>query len=149
MPGRLGVSLVRRLGPGLPRGHDGAGGRPFAKKQVIYMLSSLYQHPHGEVPAYEWDFSNTNPPVLAWATWQIYVLDAAPLGKPDIGFLATAYRGLLSCLNSWLNTKDPLGRTCTPAASWGWTTSGIQPRPSAAHRWQPGAERRHPPGWRI
>ncbi len=98
---------------------------PFAKKQVIYMLSSLYQHPHGEVPAYEWDFSNTNPPVLAWATWQIYVLDAASTGEPDIGFLGTAYRGLLSCLNSWLNTKDPLGKDLYAGGFLGMDNIGV------------------------
>ena len=98
---------------------------PFAKKQVIYMMSSLYQHPHGEIPAYEWDFSNTNPPTLAWAAWQVYLMDAAATGTPDIGFLATAYRSLLSNLNSWLNTKDPLGKDLFAGGFLGMDNIGV------------------------
>ena len=97
----------------------------FAKKQVIYMLSSLYQHPHGEVPAYEWDFSNTNPPTLAWAAWEIYLLDKAATGKPDLGFLGTAYRGLFSCLQSWLNTQDPLGKDLYAGGFLGMDNIGV------------------------
>ena len=97
----------------------------FAKKQIIYMLSSLYQHPHGEVPAYEWDFSNTNPPTLAWAAWEVYLLDAASSGEPDVNFLATAYRGLLTCLTSWLNTQDPLGKNLYAGGFLGMDNIGV------------------------
>lgn len=97
----------------------------FAKKQIIYMLSSLYQHPHGEVPAYEWDFSNTNPPTLAWAAWEVYRLDAASSGEPDFDFLATAYRGLLTCLTSWLNTQDPLGKNLYAGGFLGMDNIGV------------------------
>lgn len=97
----------------------------FAKKQIVYMLSSLYQHPHGEVPAYEWDFSNTNPPTLAWAAWEVYRLDAASSGEPDFDFLATAYRGLLTCLTSWLNTQDPLGKNLYAGGFLGMDNIGV------------------------
>lgn len=97
----------------------------FAKKQIIYMLSSLYQHPHGEVPAYEWDFSNTNPPTLAWAAYEVYRLDAASSGEPDFDFLATAYRGLLTCLTSWLNTQDPLGKNLYAGGFLGMDNIGV------------------------
>ncbi|MFI0433739.1 MAG: MGH1-like glycoside hydrolase domain-containing protein, partial [Candidatus Nanopelagicales bacterium] len=81
----------------------------FAKKQARLMLSSLYQHPHGQVPAYEWNFSDTNPPVNAWAAWQIYQMDYALNGKPDVDFLSSVYRGLIASLSNWLNTQDPGG----------------------------------------
>ncbi|MFI0433691.1 MAG: MGH1-like glycoside hydrolase domain-containing protein, partial [Candidatus Nanopelagicales bacterium] len=99
----------------------------FAKQQCLLMLSSLYQHPHGEVPAYEWDFSNANPPVLAWAVWQIYLLDAASSADSvgDVGFLATAYRQLLTYLSSWLNTKDPLGKDLYAGGFLGMDNIGI------------------------
>ena len=97
----------------------------FAKQQVILLSSSLYQHPHGELPAYEWDFSNTNPPVLAWAAWQVYLLDAATTGRKDVDFLSTAYRGLLLCLTSWLNTQDPLGKDLFAGGFLGMDNIGI------------------------
>ena len=81
----------------------------FAKKQLLRLMSSLYQHPHGQVPAYEWDFSDTNPPVLAWAAWQVYHLDADLTGSKDVGFLSSIFRGLLTCLTNWLTTEDPAG----------------------------------------
>ena len=97
----------------------------FAKQQTLLLASSLYQHPHGELPAYEWDFSNTNPPVLAWAAWQVYLLDAASTGTPDRGFLAAAYRGLLLCLTSWMNTQDPLGKDLFAGGFLGMDNIGI------------------------
>ncbi|HQZ84991.1 MAG TPA: glucosidase [Actinomycetota bacterium] len=81
----------------------------FAKRQITLMLSSLYQHPHGQIPAYEWNFSDTNPPVLAWAAWQIYLVDYRVTGVADSNFLATAFRALLISLTEWFNTKDPAG----------------------------------------
>ncbi len=81
----------------------------FAKRQITLMLSSLYQHPHGQIPAYEWNFSDTNPPVLAWAAWQIYLVDYRVTGVADTNFLATAFRALLISLTEWFNTKDPAG----------------------------------------
>ena len=97
----------------------------FAKKQIIYMMSSLYQHPHGAIPAYEWDFSNTNPPTLAWAAWEVYLLDAASTGTPDLGFLATSYRGLFANLQSWLNTQDPLGKDLYAGGFLGMDNIGV------------------------
>jgi hypothetical protein len=82
----------------------------FAKQQLLRLLSSLYQHPHGQVPAYEWNFSDTNPPVLAWAVWQVFSLEVANGGEPDHKFLATAYRGLVARLTNWLTTQNATGR---------------------------------------
>ena len=97
----------------------------FAKKQLHRMLSSLYQHPHGQVPAYEWNFSDTNPPVLAWAAWMIYNLDRDANGTDDDTFLATAYRGLLTCLTNWLTTEDPAGNDLFAGGFLGMDNIGI------------------------
>ena len=97
----------------------------FAKKQIHTMLSSLYQHPHGQTPAYEWNFSDTNPPVLAWAAWQVYLVDCAVNRRSDIDYLATTFRALLISLTEWLHTKDPAGNDLFGGGFLGWTTSEV------------------------
>ena len=78
----------------------------FAKRQVLLLLSSLYQHPHGQIPAYEWNFGDTNPPLHAWAAWQVFQLDRAVTGVPDHEFLSAAYRSVTLDVMWWLNQKD-------------------------------------------
>jgi hypothetical protein len=78
----------------------------FAKEQVLILLSSLYQHPHGQIPAYEWSFGDTNPPVHAWAAWQVYQLDRRAKGTGDRDFLSSAYRAVTLDVMWWLNQKD-------------------------------------------
>ena len=97
----------------------------FAKMQILRILSSLYQHPHGQIPAYEWNFSDTNPPVLAWAAWQVYLIEAASGGEPDSDFLATAFRGLLSSLTNWLTTQDPAGEDLFSGGFLGMDNIGV------------------------
>ena len=97
----------------------------FAKKQLLRILSSLYQHPHGQIPAYEWNFSDTNPPVLAWAAWQVYLMEAQTTGKPDRDFLATAFRGLLGSLTNWLTTQDPAGDNLFSGGFLGMDNIGV------------------------
>lgn len=97
----------------------------FAKSQLLTMLSSLYQHPHGSVPAYEWNFNDTNPPVLAWAAWQTYQIDAVITGKADIAFLASAFRNMLSCLTNWLVTEDATGTDIYGGGFLGMDNIGI------------------------
>ena len=82
----------------------------FAKQQISVLQQSTTQHPHGQLPAYEWSFGDTNPPVLAWAAWQVYQLDRLHNGVGDRDFLAQAYRS--STLNAawWLNQKDNADR---------------------------------------
>jgi len=77
-----------------------------AKEQVLILLQSTTQHPHGQLPAYEWSFGDTNPPLHAWATWQVYQLDRLHTGVGDHAFLALAYRSLTLCVMWWLNQKD-------------------------------------------
>ena len=78
----------------------------FAKQQVLILLSSTTQHPHGQIPAYEWSFGDTNPPVHAWAAWQVYQLDKRQRGIGDQAFLATAYRSITLEVMWWLNRRD-------------------------------------------
>jgi len=78
----------------------------FAKKQVLILLTSTTQHPHGQIPAYEWSFGDTNPPVHAWATWQVYQLDKRHNGVGDHDFLASAYRSITLEVMWWLNRRD-------------------------------------------
>lgn len=78
----------------------------FAKQQTLLLLTSTTQHPHGQIPAYEWSFGDTNPPVNAWAAWQVYQMDKAHTGRGDVDFLSEAYRALLVNMTWWLNQQD-------------------------------------------
>ena len=82
----------------------------FAKTQVLVLHNSTAQHPHGQIPAYEWKFGDTNPPVHAWAAWQVYQLDQLRTGIGDFDFLASAYRSATLNAMWWLNQKDDTNR---------------------------------------
>ena len=80
----------------------------FSKSQLEMMLRSSYLHPNGQMPAYEWNFSDVNPPVHAWATMQSYLFDKARHdGRGDIDFLRFAFSKLLINFSWWVNRKDP------------------------------------------
>ena len=66
----------------------------FAKEQLLLMLRSLYAHPNGQIPAYEWNFSDVNPPVHAWATLSLYKRERT-LGRADLRFLERSFQGLM------------------------------------------------------
>lgn len=74
----------------------------FAKAQLILMLREWYMHPSGQLPAYEWNFSDVNPPTHAWAALQVFLLD----GGTDFGFLARVFHKLLMNFTWWTNNKD-------------------------------------------
>jgi hypothetical protein len=80
----------------------------FAKEQLLLMLRSLYLHPSGQIPAYEWNFSDVNPPVHAAATLWLYKYEKE-LGRADLRFLERSFQGLLLNFNWWVNRKDPTG----------------------------------------
>lgn len=82
----------------------------FAKSQLLLMLSERYLHPNGAIPAYEFGFSETNPPVHATAAWQIYESERRRTGKGDIGFLEKAFLRLLLHFTWWINRHDPAGK---------------------------------------
>jgi hypothetical protein len=81
----------------------------FAKQQLALMLTPRYLHPNGQIPAYEWNFSDVNPPVHAWAAWFIYAQDKARCGTGDLRFLEYVFRHLLMNFTWWVNRKDPEG----------------------------------------
>ena len=81
----------------------------FAKRQLRLITSATYQHPYGQVPAYEWDFSDVNPPLIAWGAWQVYQMDLAHNGTPDVDFLRAMYRTTALLANWWFNRKDERG----------------------------------------
>ena len=81
----------------------------FAKSQLLLLLREWYMHPNGQIPAYEFNFSDVNPPVHAWASWRVYKI-AQRNGERDRLFLARAYQKLLLNFNWWVNRKDQDGR---------------------------------------
>jgi mannosylglycerate hydrolase MGH1-like protein/glycosyl hydrolase family 63 len=81
----------------------------FAKQQLILLGREWYLHPNGQVPAYEWDFGDVNPPVLAWATWRVYKIDQRDHGKGDRLFLERVFHKLLLNFTWWVNRKDTEG----------------------------------------
>ena len=81
----------------------------FAKKQIVLLLREWYLHPNGQIPAYDFAFSDVNPPVHAWAAWRVYQIDAARTGSKDRDFLAGVFQKLLLNFTWWVNRKDEHG----------------------------------------
>ncbi|QYO63718.1 MGH1-like glycoside hydrolase domain-containing protein [Leptolyngbya sp. 7M] len=83
----------------------------FAKSQLSLMLRTTYLHPNGQIPAYEWNFSDVNPPVHAYAIMQVYLMDKARnQGQGDIDLLEHAFSKLLLNFTWWVNRKDRRGK---------------------------------------
>ncbi|HKB89332.1 MAG TPA: hypothetical protein VKC60_02320, partial [Opitutaceae bacterium] len=81
----------------------------FAKGQLNLLLREWYQHPNGQIPAYEYAFTDVNPPVHAWACWRVYKM-SGDRGKRDRLFLSRVFQKLLVNFTWWVNRKDPQGR---------------------------------------
>jgi hypothetical protein len=96
----------------------------FAKDQLLLMLRNLYAHPNGQIPAYEWNFSDVNPPVHAWATLFLYNIEKE-LGRADLHFLERSFQGLMLNFNWWVNRKDPQGRNVFAGGFLGLDNIGI------------------------
>jgi len=96
----------------------------FAKEQLLLMLRNLYAHPNGQIPAYEWNFGDVNPPVHAWATLFLYNIEQE-LGRSDIHFLKSAFQGLMQNFNWWVNRKDPEGKNVFAGGFLGLDNIGI------------------------
>ncbi|MBU0966101.1 MAG: glucosidase [Proteobacteria bacterium] len=78
----------------------------FAKHQLELLVMEWYQHPNGQIPAYEWDFCNINPPVHAWAAWQVYEREKEMLGQGDTLFLERVFNKLNMNFTWWVNRVD-------------------------------------------
>src|SRR5262252_2856491 len=96
----------------------------FAKEQLLLMLRSLYFHPNGQIPAYEWNFSDVNPPVHASAALYLYKMERA-MGRADIRFLERSFHGLMLNFNWWVNRKDPSGRNLFAGGFLGLDNIGV------------------------
>jgi hypothetical protein len=97
----------------------------FAKQQLLLLLQERYLHPSGQVPAYEWNFSDVNPPVHAWATYFLYQLDARRTGTPDLPFLKTVFNKLLLNFTWWVNRKDANGQNIFEGGFLGLDNIGV------------------------
>jgi hypothetical protein len=98
----------------------------FAKRQLLLMLRELYLHPNGQIPAYEWNFGDVNPPVHAWATIFIYNSDKLlEGGKGDLAFLRDSFQKLLLNFTWWVNRKDPTGRNVFEGGFLGLDNIGV------------------------
>ena len=96
----------------------------FAKDQLLLLLRNLYAHPNGQIPAYEWNFGDVNPPVHAWATLFLYQIETE-LGRADLRFLERSFQGLMLNFNWWSNRKDPQGRNVFAGGFLGLDNIGI------------------------
>jgi hypothetical protein len=96
----------------------------FAKDQLLLMLRNLYSHPNGQIPAYEWNFSDVNPPVHAWATLFLYNIEKE-LGRSDLRFLERSFQSLMLNFNWWVNRKDPQGRNVFAGGFLGLDNIGV------------------------
>ncbi|MGA9381339.1 MAG: glucosidase, partial [Phormidium sp.] len=103
----------------------------FAKDQLMLMLREDYLHPNGQIPAYEWNFGDVNPPVHAFATWEIYVRDRERNnGVGDINFLKYAFSKLLINFTWWVNRKDRNGNNLFEGGFLGLDNIGVFDRSS-------------------
>jgi hypothetical protein len=97
----------------------------FAKGQLELMLREGYLHPTGQMPAYEWNFGDVNPPVHAWATIFLYRMEQVREGRGDIPFLKRSFHKLLTNFDWWINRKDRLGRNVFEGGFLGLDNIGV------------------------
>jgi hypothetical protein len=82
----------------------------FAKEQILLMLREWYMHPNGQIPAYEWDFNDVNPPVLPLAARAVFEIERGQTGFADYGFIERVFQKMLLNFTWWVNRKDTLGK---------------------------------------
>lgn len=108
----------------------------FARDQLILFLREWYMHANGQIPAYEWNFSDVNPPVHAWACWRVYKHTGLP-GNRDRLFLARTFQKLTVNFTWWVNRKDLLGRHVFTGGFLGLDNIGVfdrsKPLPTGGH----------------
>jgi len=104
--------------------------KEFAKKQLLLMLEDTYQHPGGQLPAYEWNFGDVNPPVHAFAALFTYKSEKSARTQADIAFLQRVFHKLLLNFSWWANRKDPMGRNLFDGGFLGLDNIGVFDRSS-------------------
>lgn len=97
----------------------------FAKAQLILLGREWYQHPNGQMPACEWNFSGVNPPVMAWAAWRVYSIDRRLNGKGDLDFLERVFQKLLLSFTWWVNREDAEGHNVFQGGFLGLDNIGV------------------------
>ena len=97
----------------------------FAKAQLDLIVREWYQHPNGKIPAYEWNFDDVNPPVLAWAAWRVYQIERKQTGKGDRAFLETIFHKMLIAFTWWVNRKDSEGKNIFQGGFLGLDNIGV------------------------
>jgi hypothetical protein len=103
----------------------------FGKQQLDLMLDSQYLHPNGQLPAYEWNFGDVNPPVHAWATIFTYLFERIHRGKGDLDWLERCFHKLVLNFTWWVNRKDREGNNCFEGGFLGLDNIGVFDRSSA------------------
>ena len=109
----------------------------FAKLQLTQLTREWFMHPNGQLPAYEWAFSDVNPPVHAWATWRVYKIDRRISGRSDRLFLERIFQKLLLNFTWWVNRKDTEGHNVFQGGFLGLDNIGVfdrsTPLPTGGH----------------
>jgi hypothetical protein len=109
----------------------------FAKGQLDLMLQEFFLHPTGQIPAYEWNFSDVNPPVHAWATIFLYRTEQALKGEADLEFLRRSFAKLMLNFSWWVNRKDRFGKNLFEGGFLGLDNIGVfdrsAPLPTGGH----------------
>jgi hypothetical protein len=109
----------------------------WAKRQLVLILREWYMHPNGQIAAYEWAFGDVNPPVHAWAAWQVYQIDRELRGSADTGFLEEVFHKLLLNFTWWVNRKDAEGNNVFQGGFLGLDNIGVfdrsRPLPTGGH----------------
>ena len=121
----MGISLVRGLGLGLHCATFALIDPEFAKAQLILLTREWYMHPNGQLPAYEWNFGDVNPPVHGIAAWRVYQMDRAMTGKADRNFLVRVFHKLMINFTWWVNRKDEGGRNIFQGGFLGLDNIGV------------------------
>ena len=103
----------------------------FAKEQLNLLLQELFIHPSGQIPAYEWNFGDVNPPVHAWATIFLYRTEQALRGEGDLDFLKRSFQKLMLNFTWWVNRKDRFGKNVFEGGFLGLDNIGVFDRSSA------------------
>jgi mannosylglycerate hydrolase MGH1-like protein len=109
----------------------------FAKDQLVLFLREWYMHPNGQIPAYEWEFGDVNPPVHAWAAWRVYKIEQRIRGAGDRLFLERVFQKLLLNFTWWVNRKDLDGKNVFQGGFLGLDNIGVfdrsRPLPTGGH----------------
>ena len=117
--------MVCGVGLGVPRGGLRSSIRTSRSGSWRLFLREWYMHPNGQIPAYEWAFSDVNPPVHAWACWRVFKIDARLKGKPDHDFLESVFHKLLMNFTWWVNRKDSEGANIFEGGFLGLDNIGV------------------------